>query len=235
MADDTTQDDELDPALIARLEAWFGSPTTVVEAAPPPPAPRPANPEENDRARRRRAALEAAVRGPLMGAIEARGNDRATMIEPLPPMTLTAERPPNRFDLSRWRLLTIEPGEATPPDDIWDALAERTPQALLRDLHRPVFYFDDVELDVIEVLPRGNAGPDAEIRALLSCDYRWRPDVPARVLVDEDLRALRVRLRQEPWGEAPAEIARTRAVKAPQEAEREPTTEELIALFEPPR
>ncbi|HUH02386.1 MAG TPA: hypothetical protein VML75_10340 [Kofleriaceae bacterium] len=236
MADDEAHDDQLDPALIARLEAWFGAPTTAIEA-PPPPAPRRQvnDSEDHDRARRRRSALEAAARGPLMGAVEARGSGRATMIEPLPPIILTAERPPNRFDLSRWRLLTIEPGEADPPEDIWDALAERTPQALLRDLHRPVFYFDEVELEVIEVLPRGAARPSEEIRALLSQDYRWRPETSMRALAEQDVRALRSRLRHEPWSDAPAEIARIRAAQAPQEPERELTSEELVALFEPPR
>lgn len=235
---------DLDPALVARLEAWFGAPTTAVEPSPPPPRPvgNATSTADEERARRRRAALEAVSRGPLERHIEARARRSAAVIEPLPPMTLVPERPPNRFDLSRWRLLHVEAGEAEPPEDVWDALAERTPQALLRDLHRPVFYFDDVELERTEVIPEGTLNPIPEIQALLTRDYRWRPqDRPMLALAEDELRALRRRLRHESWADAPAEIARIRRAREPgqpddtEPPEREPTTEELIALFEPPR
>jgi hypothetical protein len=232
--------DKLDPALIARLEAWFGAPTTA--QAPPPPPARRRSAEEIELERARRRALEALEHSALAARLEQRGHSLATLVRPLPPVRLSIERSVTKFDLARWRLLETGPREVERPDDLWDALAERTPQALLRDLHRPVMYFDEVEFEQIEVFPPGSTST-GEVRESMAADYRWTPEEPQLEFARADLAALRHRLRHEAWGEAPAEIARIRdardqpaaTAEVEREVEREPSTEELIALFEPPR
>lgn len=57
------------------------------------------------------------------------------------------DRPLALFDLDMWRLREIaEARELEPSDEVRDSLAECAPQAFLRDLHRPVQMFGDVEL-----------------------------------------------------------------------------------------
>jgi hypothetical protein len=52
-----------------------------------------------------------------------------------------------RFDLDAWRLRHLgEERELEPSEELREALEQRTPQAFLRDLHRPVHEFGDVQL-----------------------------------------------------------------------------------------
>jgi hypothetical protein len=52
---------------------------------------------------------------------------------------LSVETQVHRFDMQAWGLAESALGERQVPERIEDALTERTPQAILRDLHRPDF------------------------------------------------------------------------------------------------
>lgn len=73
----------------------------------------------------------------LKSALPARGEALLRVID----------RPLALFDLDVWRLREVaEARELEPSDEIRDAMLECAPQAFLRDLHRPVQMFGDVEL-----------------------------------------------------------------------------------------
>ena len=93
------------------------------------------------------------------------------------------------------------------PPDIDDALAETAPQALLRDLHRPVSGFE-VPMMEFGQLPfiRADAGgaETAQRRQTLLASYKVPIEtlVPTAALVREDRAALRATLAL-PWSDAP--------------------------------
>jgi hypothetical protein len=110
-------------------------------------------------------------------------------------------RSPSRFDLDVWNLqASDEVREAERPEDISDVLKDPTPQAVLRDLHRPEQQWplrllpNDLGMDVAGERAR------SRIDTILRTSYAVRMDdepVPAR-LIFEDMGALRAHL-NEPW------------------------------------
>jgi hypothetical protein len=153
-------DDIADPELLARLSAWFGDGGQMVAevATPsftPPPQPDP-----------RIAELEKFVDPWLVDRLEglvARsdamlGFSRAPLESILDLSIARFEEPPAPppdDELEYWQ-----------PDDIRAALADdNTPQAVLRDLFRPVMYFGDVVLRPLETgLERLGQDPTAAVR-----------------------------------------------------------------------
>lgn len=157
---------ELDPNTIAQLASWFGAPAqSIVEteraiargqadpAARRPGARPPADPDDDgadhpdDRKhtdpeiralwRRRRRAM-AAVDPAFLAYFESlttRGDDHLRIPEP---PELAIETSIARFDIEAWRLNFLEIREWEIDEYLHDEMRERTPQALLRDLHRPV-------------------------------------------------------------------------------------------------
>jgi hypothetical protein len=135
----------------------------------PPPAPPPLSVDERERAEMvaRRDRAMAAVDPALVEWIErhqrsaewlARGTPAARAgaeaADRLERRAATARRPGD-FDPEVWHLRGIgELRESEWDEDVQGALEHRTPQAVLRDLHRPVLLFGDVEL-------RPNAIPSA--------------------------------------------------------------------------
>lgn len=187
--------EELDPATVAQLAAWFGIP--VATPVPTPSATPPSKREEA--ALRRQQALDA-VDPAFLAAHEARWTQGDALLRINRPVGRRL-RSPSRFDLAAWRLqASDEVREAERPEDIRDALKEPTPQAVLRDLHRPDQQFllrllpTDMGLDVAGMRTR------SRIDTALRASYAVRMDdepIPAR-LVAEDMAALRAHL-GEPW------------------------------------
>jgi len=131
----------VDPAMAARLRAFFGEAPAPRKPRWQPPPGWEAPPDASDRQERRQRAL-AAVDPGLVAAVSDRGASYGrTATPPAPPApVLDLDLP--RFDLGAWGLTFAgEAREVERPDDLRDALAEATPQALLRDLHRPVLTF----------------------------------------------------------------------------------------------
>jgi hypothetical protein len=141
---DKTVKQLIDSGTRADLERWFGLPSYEALAErgihPEPPA------EESSYAERRKrqdAAL-AAIDPALVEAHRLR-TDR--MADPLAlPLEVALHLDPDIVQLDTAMIAQYsaiaEPRDVVRPSDLEDALSDCTPQALLRDLHRPELNFD---------------------------------------------------------------------------------------------
>jgi hypothetical protein len=93
-----------------------------------------------------RALLEQGIDFPMRHHIERW--QRREMLKPRDPPVFTRPAMPTTVEPERWSH-GIEVHERELPPELFQDLRERTPQALLRDLHRPVMQFF-VELQLIE-------------------------------------------------------------------------------------
>jgi hypothetical protein len=140
---DPTVKELIDSATRAELARWFGLPSYEALAEqgvhPEPPAE---DPEFAERRRRQDAAL-AAVDPALLEAHRRRTEGLSGTIQPLPELVLHVDPSIVRIDTAmiEQRGTIAEPRDVERPADLEDALRERTPQALLRDLHRPELDF----------------------------------------------------------------------------------------------
>jgi hypothetical protein len=201
-SDDRRVKDLLDPALRADLERWFTLPSfdqlADRKTKPEPPAERP----EVEALLKARANAIAAVDPALLADHVQRMDAAAAMIVPLPPLELRVDPSIARMDLGMIdRHHTIaEPREYERSPDVEDDLADRTPQALLRDLHRPELMFDKV-FEMIDPGADQRLDGVALVREMMSTDWRMTV-VPASATALgtaalDELRAVR-RL---PWTE----------------------------------
>lgn len=192
--------DLLDSAARADLERWFGLPSFEAlaeqggEVQPPP--------EDAEFAARRKRQEEAiaAVDPALVEAHRRRTDAMADVVKPLPPLVLRVNPGIARFDAAmlEQRREVAEPREVEPPGDLQDALAERTPQALLRDLHRP-------EFDFYKAFERVDMMADYRIDVAAAIDEAMATSTklpPAEATPFQDSHALLLELRAErrrPW------------------------------------
>ena len=152
--DDRKVKDVLDDATRADLERWFGLPSfeQLAEQGIVPAAPPAEDPEFAERRKRQDEAL-AAVDPVWLEAHRLRVESMCAMVTPLPPIVLRVDPSIARFDhaMLEHAATVAEPREVERPGDLSEAMAERTPQALLRDLHRPEadFYKAFEQLDVM--------------------------------------------------------------------------------------
>lgn len=191
--------EELDPETVAQLAAWFGAPLPA--GAAPPELEGAADPR--DEARERRARALDAVDPTFLAALESKWTQGERLLRVTAPLT-PARPAPSKFDLARWDVrLGDEVRETERPEDIVDALKEPTPQAILRDLHRPEQQWPlrmlpkDLGMDIAGLDSRARL--ESALRAPLAVRMDDEP-VPAR-MISEDMSALRARL-DEPWGDS---------------------------------
>ena len=191
--------DLLDAATQADLARWFGLPSfeQLAEQGVVPDAPPSEDPEFAERRKRQEEAL-AAVDPAWLDAFDRRIAAFRDVIQPLPPLKLRIDPAIARFDhaMVDQHSTVAEPREVERPGDLSDALAERTPQALLRDLHRP-------ELDFYKVFEQVDVIADYRIDlAATITEVMTRREPPARAPPFQDCRALLLELRAErhaPW------------------------------------
>jgi hypothetical protein len=212
-------DERLDPATVAQLAAWFGLPS--VEQLQEEEEARAREAEENDpyRERNERQARVAADVDPAMinrlerwkRAGDAMKTELGPPIEPIPDPTIV------RHDHAFADRLGVigDEREVNRPQWIDDALSTSTPQAILRDLHRP-------ELDFYRVYTRQDPVPTltertAEIRTIACADYQVRPQPRVWATTFEAFAEIRFWKRAN-WAELPIP-------KRPKESE-EPDSEE---------
>jgi hypothetical protein len=117
-----------------------------------------------------RARLEQRADEALLAHIEGH-RERARRL--LPRETVPVEPPAgdelSRLRLDAWRLrLAGEPRELERPPAIADALKERTPQAILRDLHRPVRMIPPIKLRPVVVGADPGAGSARTRKAMVA-------------------------------------------------------------------
>lgn len=191
--------EELDPALVEQLAAWFGS-----------PAEEDANLSRQERAqiaftkeRKRIHEHVAASTDPgFLAKLEFWTQDADNNIRLPEPPRMLLEMPITKFDLEVWGLPTVELRQVERPAEITDSLQENVPQALLRDLHRPEIEFgkhlyeQDIGVDI------AGAGVMREIHELAVTKYRVRiqEEVTAFKHGRRELDEMRQRY-DEPWEE----------------------------------
>jgi hypothetical protein len=186
---------ELDPETMAQLAAWFGVPTPAGATA------RSEGPlsKRGEAALRRQRALDAVDRA-FLTALEGKWTQGHTLLRITRPLG-QPRRSPTCFDLDAWNLqASDELREAERPEDISDALKDPTPQAVLRDLHRPDQQWplrllpEDMGLDVAGTRTRSRIDTALRTRYVVRMDDE---PIPARLML-EDMAALRAHL-DEPW------------------------------------
>lgn len=200
--DDRKVKDVLDASTRAELERWFGRPSfeQLAERGALPQAP--LEDPEIAAVRKRRDEAIAAVDPAMLEAHRLRVEPPHDLIQPRPPVKLNVDPGIARFDqamIDRWNGIA-EPRQVERPGELDDDLRECTPQALLRDLHRPELAFDK-QFEVVDVIADYRREIATIVAEVMATHTRLPPreDSPfhkARALLLE-LRAER----QRPWTE----------------------------------
>lgn len=156
---------------------------------------------------RREKAIAAADQS-LIRHIERHERDAADFRRAASADQLPARASIAQFDLDAWPIrgvVAAEERELEPSEELRRALTHRTPQAFLRDLHRPVVSFGTVQLRRVPS-PGSAAASLARIRAAIdgamaqqSRDDSMQP--LATRLMNQGMRELRTILAQ-PWEES---------------------------------
>jgi hypothetical protein len=190
--------DLLDAGTRAELERWFGLPS-FEQLADQGVKPEPPEDPEVVELRRRREAAIAAVDPRLFASILRRGAPPLAVLQPRREVKLHIDPDVACFDqtvLDRQQRIA-DPRELERPSDIEDVLRESTPQALLRDLHRPVLDFNKAyeRVDLIDLVDAA-----AEVAVVMASSTKL-PSSPSRA---KEAAALLLELRAErkrPWTE----------------------------------
>jgi len=171
--DDKKVKDLLDSGTRADLERWFGMQSFQALAEQGiQPQPRTDDPEVVARRKRQDEAL-AAVDPALLERHRRRIAAMSDPIKPLPQIAVRVDPSIAQLDASmiEQRASVAEPREIERPDYIADALAERTPQALLRDLHRPELDFE-LRLERSDAIAEYLTDPEASVTAIMKTSLR---------------------------------------------------------------
>jgi hypothetical protein len=181
----------LRPDEIAQLEAWFGRPsmTELVETGEVrlDMWGRPIDAEvERRRASARERAIEAVDPG-MVDRLERHipAGDRLLRFH----ASLEVHIDPAPFERPLITLNRPDITEVERPEDLDDAMRECTPQALLRDLHRP-----DEEFSIQYERPEpveSDADPFAEARRAIAAGYKYAPEMRCLSQAQDALRPLR--------------------------------------------
>jgi hypothetical protein len=199
--DDKTVKELIDASTLADLERWFGLPSFQQLAEQPQPSPPPEPPEWAE-TRKRRAAVLAAVDPGMLAAHRRRverQNDLKLFKLEIEPRIAPDIRMLDQAMIARGNTIS-DPREYELPSDLEDALTERTPQALLRDLHRPELDFEKM-FELVDVM----ADSRVELRAIIHEALAFRRSSTKKIESKvQEVRALLLELRQErrrPWTE----------------------------------
>jgi hypothetical protein len=198
--------DVVDEITAKELERWFGLPSfaEVEEAA----AMAPARAEDPDlvAVRERRKQAIAAVDPRLLDSIDARTN--------VPPEKLLAfeakldvhvDASIAQLDLAMIDSRTIaEPRRMERPLDIEEELQNNTPQALLRDLHRPEFEFEKV-FEVVDMAAAQTMDAVAVVDEAMRTNWKLPPLVDPKIEVRRVIAETRAEIRS-PWTTIPTRI-----------------------------
>ena len=199
-----TDDDKLDPkvkdfidaATRAELERWFGLPSFAevgAQAAPSPEDP------EMVAVRERRDKAIAAVDPALLELLLERFEDKG-LIRFKESIALRVDDTVPLFDYAMLdRLSSIaEPREVESSEQLSDDLKDCTPQAILRDLHRPEIDFDKT-FEIVDMAAEQWIDIVAEVATAMATSWKLPPleELPFRAACA--LVAEVVALRRTPW------------------------------------
>ncbi len=180
----------VDEATRAELERWFGLPSAeALEAQGLEPEP-----EDPDIAavKERRAKAIEAVDPALLETVGARYAGKGErLIKFTQGIDVHVDPDIAMFDHAMLQKVSVvaEPRDVERPEDLDDDLKEVTPQALLRDLHRPETDFNKV-FDVIDIAAEQKLDIVAEVDLAMKTSWKLpplgkSPFVQCRELVDE--------------------------------------------------
>jgi hypothetical protein len=176
---------------IAQLEAWFGRPsmTELVEKGEVrlDMWGRPIDPDaERKRMEARERATEA-VDPRMVERLERHtpAGDRLLQFR----ASLEVRIDPSGFERPLMTLNRPDILEVERPEDLADAMREATPQALLRDLHRPE---DEFSIEYVRPEPvESDADPFGEARRAIAAGYKYAPEMRLMMQARDALRPLR--------------------------------------------
>jgi hypothetical protein len=173
--DDKKVKDLIDAGTRADLERWFGLPSFEQLADQGVKAPPPEDPEEVAQRKRLADAL-AAVNPAFVEAHRRRTTPPPDLVKFTFAIEIRVNEQPLLLDQAMIdrQLAIAEPREYQRPDDLPDELKNCTPQALLRDLHRPELTFDKL-FDIIDV----TADMRVDVVAAIAEALAFRPTLPA--------------------------------------------------------
>lgn len=191
--------DQLDPATVAQLAAWFGAPAAAFDEVIATRADEPDDPELAARRRVQRDAMAAADPA-LLARFDAMLGAGDRFIHLPEPLTLPIERPMSKVDVRHFRALEVATRDWERPDEVVDALEENVPQSVLRDLNRPVLSWTPVFIERDLGVDVGGMRATGVIREVMGLRLRMSEALMASVLAYRDMTELRARL-DEPWDE----------------------------------
>jgi hypothetical protein len=169
---DKALSDVVDAATQAELQRWFQLPSFETIGEPPAPAEDP----EVAEIRERRAKACAAVDPALLDLIGARRDKTETLIKNAFHVDIHIDPSIAQFDqaMADRQAQIGEPREIEISDELKDDLRDCTPQALLRDLHRPETGFDKT-FEIIDVAAEQKLDIVAEVDAAMKMNLRLPP------------------------------------------------------------
>lgn len=181
MATDGSDDDrkakdilegELDPATRADLERWFGLPSfdELKEKGIDVVAEDPQFAE----ARERQARALAAVDPAMLEWHRRRTDPPEDLIRFVPNLEVRIDPTITLLDETMGLSSVAEPREVEIPEPLRDDLRDCTPQALLRDLHRPEIDFDKT-FEVVDMAAEQTLDIVAEVRTAMATNWKLPP------------------------------------------------------------
>jgi hypothetical protein len=192
----------LDTATQAELARWFGLPSfeELAERGEPPPED-----PEDVLLRERRARAAASVDPALLEAMHQRNEVRPWTLIKFEVVIEPKVKPEMGFvdhAMAERRVQIAEPREYEVAEALRDDMKDVTPQALLRDLHRPESDFDK-QFELVDPAAGQRFDIVAEVAAAMATSWKLPPFGPSplaeeRALLEQD-RATRRR----PWIELP--------------------------------
>lgn len=195
-------DEVVDEVTAAQLERWFGLPSfqQVEEGEVAPPAEDP----EMLAVRERRAKAIAAVDPEMLEAHRRRMESPWSLIKFEATIDVHVDPGVALFDyaMAESRIDSTEPREVERPEDIEDQLRDNTPQALLRDLHRPEIDFQK-EFEVVDMAAEQKIDVVEAVREAITTNWKL-PDLGE--LPGRELRRVLAEVRAErdaPWADIP--------------------------------
>jgi hypothetical protein len=198
-SDEKTVKELIDAATRAELERWFGLPsfTQVAEE-------KAASPDEDPDViavrERRQKAIEA-IDPAMLEAHRKRIEPPDWLVKERPTIELKIREDVTLLDhsmIDRGSSIA-DPREVEISEELRDDLRDCTPQALLRDLHRPELDFDKT-FEIIDHAAEGRIDAVSIVNEVMTATYKVTPEVSTSIFHEgrEILRELRT-LRLAPW------------------------------------